>query len=367
MKKIYLLNSRDNIVMESFEILLEEIGEEKDKINNKKFNEVFNEHENLITELNEQNIDYDKLKNTLIPTTKKKEDLALLFNINEIDKLNGIDYGSVVFEELLDVISQPKFKESNYFLYHGDILLKEEHIEKVYSYINKSENIIRELPINSDCFVVYIKGASKSLIDDINNNLKGKKYYIGYIKSRNDLIFQSILSLAPLAPLGLVYKNNIILPQLYGEDIIERYNFSEYNFNLVGVTDHLFHLFLVPKIRNILGDKKDFENNISLILNKNIKLNDYISVLKPDKYKYLIDKKRETLKNSGLLKLSYTELKELIESKFSSSDIFNLEEFEYGYKFNIEMWVPYNNTFKSHTVAFMIDEKKSKFNVITMY
>lgn len=72
MKKIYLLNSRDNIVMESFEILLEEIGEDKDKINNKKFNEVFSEHENLITELNEQNIDYNKLKNTLIPTTKKK-------------------------------------------------------------------------------------------------------------------------------------------------------------------------------------------------------------------------------------------------------------------------------------------------------
>lgn len=175
MKKIYLLNSRDNIVMESFEFLLEEIGEDKDKINNKKFNEVFNEHENLITELNEQNIDYDKLKSTLIPTTKKKEDLALLFNINEIDKLNGIDYGSVVFEELLNVISQPEFKKSNYFLYHGDILLKkEEHIEKVYSYINKSENIIRELPINSDCFVVYIKGVSKSLINDINNNLKGK-------------------------------------------------------------------------------------------------------------------------------------------------------------------------------------------------
>ena len=72
-KKKYFLNSRDNIVMESFEILLEEIGEDKDKINNKKFNEVFNEHENLITELNEQNIDYDKLKNTLIPTTKKRK------------------------------------------------------------------------------------------------------------------------------------------------------------------------------------------------------------------------------------------------------------------------------------------------------
>ncbi|MBF2779561.1 hypothetical protein [Staphylococcus saprophyticus] len=72
-EKKYFLNSRDNIVMESFEILLEEIGEDKDKINNKKFNEVFNEHENLITELNEQNIDYDKLKNTLIPTTKKRK------------------------------------------------------------------------------------------------------------------------------------------------------------------------------------------------------------------------------------------------------------------------------------------------------
>ena len=72
-KKKYFLNSRDNIVMESFEILLEEIGEDKDKINNKKFNEVFNEHENLITELNEQNIDYDKLKSTLKKKKKKRK------------------------------------------------------------------------------------------------------------------------------------------------------------------------------------------------------------------------------------------------------------------------------------------------------
>ncbi len=226
---------------------------------------MFNEHENLIAELNEQNIDYDNLKNTLIPTTKNKEDLALLFDVNEIDKLNGIDYGSVVFNELLEVLSKPKFKKSNYFLYHGDILLKEEYIEKVYSYINESQDTIRELPINSDCFVVYIKGASKNLIDEINNKLKEKNYYIGYIKTRNKLIFQSFLTVAPL---GLVYKKNLILPQLYGEDIVERYNFSEYNFNLVGVTEHLFELFLVPKIRNILGDKKDFENNISLILKK---------------------------------------------------------------------------------------------------
>ncbi len=81
----------------------------------------------------------------------------------------------------------------------------------------------------------------------------------------------------------------------------------------------------------------------------------------------MIEQKKGALKNSGLHKLSYTELKELIESKFSSSDIFNLEEFEYGYKFNIEMWVPYNNTSKSYTIAFKIDEKNSEFSVITMY
>ena len=361
---IFTLNARDNIVLDlSYKNSSpEEIYE---KVNN-----VF---DMFIDSLESINIEYKKLKNSLIPS-KKRNEIALIFDI-PISGFSVYDFN--ILSKVLPLLE----KQSTHSFLIGDFTGERNRKEMLhslfYEHINQINPTIYQY--HNQYFLVYINNLSKTMVQNLIEGLQKYDYFTGYFDVTYSSKIKTYLSTI-LVPKFIKHKSVLVSLDPFETNIIDEIevddpacDYKEFGFACKYVHSSFYHIFLCYKIeRKII---KDFETDINFSLNilssSFIDLTDCDIEIEPSRLNYLHKKKTANIERAGLLNLSVVELTELIKKKLESNYIYNLSFLEKHntLKFNIINEVPRIDSNKLMKLLIVLKYKpeERKLELITMY
>lgn len=313
---MYILDTRENIFLN----LLKQTFNTDFKDMYETINGLHNE---FIDILKKKSIQYNSLKNVLIPQNSKKE-ILLVFDRRLVE---GMDYGYKIMEE---IISKLDHKSKNSFLI-GDfinIIGNEWILRKL---INEHIQLgCWDTFFSSQYFFIYINNLSNNQFNNFALNEYSDCGYIGFV----DMTYSSRLKDYCSFILGsnfIKMGNEIVMSHEDDRSIDENVNlegfpFEKYGFVIKSIPEYLYSLFLNYKIeRNIVGqDKNDIAYSLNAI-SKNIgNLSSFNVLLEAKKFEYLKKEKTGTLKRLDALQLSCREFELFLQEKIWSNYIFNL-------------------------------------------
>ena len=362
---IFTLNARDNIVLDltykdsSQKVIYEEL-----------LNNVF---DMFIESLESINIDYKKLKNSLIPS-KERNEIALIFDVSK-SGFSVYDYN--ILSKVLPLLE----KQSTHSFLVGDFIGDHSRKEMLhslfYEHINQINSTIYQY--HNQYFLVYINNLSKTMLQNLIEGLQKYDYFTGYFDVTYSSKIKTYLSTI-LVPKFIKHKLMLVSLEPFDTDIIDEIvvdnlacDYEELGFTCKYVHSTFYHIFLWYKIeRKII---KNLETDINFSLNtlssSFIDLADCDFEIEPSKLNYLFKEKTDNIERAGLLNLSVEEFTERIKEKIESNYIYNLSFLEkYNtLKFNILIEVSRINSNKlmKLLIALEYKPKERKLRLITMY
>ncbi len=336
-RKIFTLDARDNV-------LLEVISHDVDKTAIYKFiNKTFDE---MVSILEQKGIQYDELKNALIPHRDKRE-VAFTFNRESID--SGW-YGNDVFTQLIPLLD----KRSSHSILNGDMLGFDKYKENIKEKFLNNLIMARdfEYKVQHQFYLVYLNNLTDEMVKNINDRLLNYTPYVGFLDLTHNSFMKTYLSMT-LANCCLKFKDMVIFGHEPDRDNTENVNMSGYRFEendyvCKSISDDYYGLFLSYKIeRQTFPNEKDTGFSINALTDDIHQVPDLDIIIEEPKLLYLLKEKEANLKRAELLGLTTEELAKFIKSKIEMNYVYNLT------------YLPKHNTLKFNV---MIDVKGKKMD-----
>jgi len=359
---IFTLNARDNIILD----LLNSYKPDRSTI----YETINIEFQDCLLTLSDKKINYQDLKNCLVPSTNRNE-IALVFDRT---KINSFSYGQEVISQIIPLFDL----QSCHSIMHGDYI--GDHNKDKMSLLF-FENIISQKSIiyieNNQFYIVYINNLSDRMIQSFNEGLYQFGAYVGYFNLTYSSILKTYLSFI-LVNAFIKNKTTIISSQDEDSDPTETDNSSLYDFNNKGlvyksIPSRYFDLFLTYKIEREVfeGFKSDSEFSINAVTVNVLDISDFNIKISPEKFQYLFREKAGTLHPVGITDLEINDLELLIRERINKNYLYNLtfnKQFN-TLKFNIVLEFKRNDNKRKMKLllAFEYLPNDKILRLITMY
>ncbi len=361
---IYTLNSRDNTRLE----IIKSIFELND---HQMFNEINNSFKLFLDVLSSKKIDYNNLKNTLIPNQNRNEGVFVFDSL----KIESLWYGYKIFEQIIPVFE----KSSNHSVLCGDYISNYIKQERLYQEFQKSLIPIRayDYSYSNQFFMVYVNNLSNQMVSSYREKLFNYNPYIGFIDLNFSSFMKAYLSTI-LCSCFIKHKNIIIMG--HADDIsndeninITGYPFEEHGYVCKSIQSMMFDTFLSYKIERPIfeSNSSDILMSINAITSNVYEIKNFKILIEDEKLKYLLKEKGKKLKKAGLYNCSKTELVKQIKNKIDSNYIYNLRCLENSgtFLFNIIVEINTEDTGEvvKLTLALEYIPKEKLLRLITVF
>ena len=359
---IHLLDTRSSIF---FDVLQRSFRLDNVELN-KEINFMFSE---TVRALKEKNIDYDKLKNALLPSHKGYKEYVFIFDSAKID---SSWYGLEFFRKLFSTI---KHDNTLSFLY-GDILSHGVNQSKIAEIIFENVKFAHSTTFqcSAQYFVIYVNHISNEQINDIELSLIDYEPYIGSADTTFHSRLKLLLSLC-LSSLCVKYKNKVILPHESDRDDRENINlvgypYDEYGFEIYSVNEVNYGLFLSFRIDSLYLGERDHEFSLSAIAHESLPLPECKVIVPQAKLDYLRNAKGDILHRLGLYDCSACQLAQVIENKLSRAHLYNLKYSEQYLTSTFNIFIESlttNGTYAKTMVALKYLPDEHAVQIVTLY
>lgn len=328
---IFTIDARENVFLETMKASLNLSTQEI-------YKEIRRLFETLIDNLKEKNINYEHLKNALVPRPDRKE-IALVFDTIQIDSAG---YGHDVFLNILPLLE----RDATFSCLCGDYIGSNENQiflrDIFFEEINEINTAIYKH--STQFFIVYFNNLSDRQFTILTEGLAHYKPFTGYFDLTFSSPIKTILS-TQLVRFFIKHKMTILLSSEENEDgNSTMYPLEENGYTCLGIDALCYGIFLSYKIEREIfpGFETDTSFSINAISQNVLDINDFKLVIEEKKLQYLLDKKIGNLERANLHILTRDELAEIIQKKIQDNYLYNL-----GYlasfntiKFNILLEVP---------------------------
>jgi hypothetical protein len=329
-KTIFTLDARDNIFLD--------VIKNRYNLDHSIIYSVINDSfKKCISILEQKNINYQDLKNSLVPRSDRNE-IAFVFDRNRIDSSS---YGFNVFSKLIPLFSKESCNSVLCGDYIGDNKRKDKLKFSFYEHI-KSDKQINYINHNQ-FYIVYINNLSDKMVATFNDGLKQFNPYVGYF----DLTYSSFLKtyLSTILVRLFIKSKTIIIAgheddRNNEEDVnVSKYPFEKNGFKCKSIQSMYYSLFLSYKIERKVyeGFESDTNFAINAISENVLDISDFTILVKEDKLRYILNEKADNLERAGITNLTLDELEIIIKAKIRSNYIYNLSFLKQSgtLKFNI--------------------------------
>lgn len=318
-------------------MLLEVMAEHFKMTDEQVFRDIQNSHRELVQVLASKGIQYEDLRNALIPTTKRNE-RAYLFNWSKVDAAN---YGRVIIEYALPAFDH----RSSHSVLLGDWLYHKEHNRWAIDELRKALAGAAE-PYTGhghDLYIVYVNNLTDGHADALHSRFQVLPAYVGFL----DLTFASVVKFYISTMLVRAFiKHRKFVIQGHEDDRSNSenismlpYGFEKAGYSLRSLQSLLYGVFLSFKIERPIFLPDDTDTKFSLLAMgaSPAELDEFEVVLDDRKLQYLKENHPEGLERSGFEGLSAADIAEQIRGKVKANYIYNLARSEDGstMKFNI--------------------------------
>lgn len=301
------------------------------------FRDIQGAHRELIQVLSSKGIEYQDLRNVLVPTSNRNE-RAYLFNW---EKVQAADYGRVIVEHVLPAFD-PRASHS---VLLGDWTYNGEHNAWSVGELQKAL-AGAAAPYRGqghDIYIVYANNLTAAQADRLHVASQSLPAYLGFL----DLTFTSPLKAYISTMLVRAFiKHRKLIIQGHEDDRPNSENISmlPYRFEAAGyalrsLQSWLYGIFLSFKIERPVFLPGDTDTRFSLhaMGASYAELDEFTVALDERKLQYLKDNHPEGLERSGFSGLAAADIAEQIRRKVKSNYIYNLARSEDGstMKFNI--------------------------------
>ena len=358
---IFTLNARDNII---FDIAY-------NKSDTKEiYSEINSIFQTFTSSLAAKKINYQDLKNCLIPRNGRKE-IAFFFDTDKISS----NYTILAISKILQILD----KTGIHSFLVGDYIGERENRYKLHSLFQESINQVNSTnyQYHNQYFIVYINNLSTEIVNKLIYKLKAFNYFVGYI----DVTFSSKIKTYFSGILNshfIKYKSILIQGDPNDTNIIEDLDnnvfcdYEELGFTCQIVHAIYYYVFLSYKIeREVLpifdGDTKFALNSIS---DQIVNIEDCTIEIEKNKFDYVMQERTVNLGRAGIINFSIEEIETLIKRKIQSNYFYNLAFLSNWniLKFNISIEVPRTDSHKFMKLIIALEYKpnEKKLRLITM-
>jgi len=273
-------NMMFNVMKDHFKLSYESIGED-----------IRSQFHIMKEELDNKNISYPKLKNTLTPQ-KSKKDICLVFDTTFID---DTWYGHTIFKKYFPIITT----YSGVCIFEGDFIASNEHQKRIFHEISKHLIKLNHSIFKNSCqyYLVYITNLTNNRINKLIDGLKSEQIFTGYF----DFTYSSLLKTYISNIIGQRYfmHNNAVVMSMtedYNNENINTigYDFDKYGVKIISISNINYITFLTYKIERPYTnfDISDQLFSLSAISNIALPLKNFRIIIDDNKYQYLKTKKR---------------------------------------------------------------------------
>lgn len=358
---IFTLNARGNIFLE---VMKESLSLE-DNIMHSEINRMFNE---LTKILISKGIEYQKLKNSLIPKNDRKE-IGLVFDSTKIE---NSWYGKTIFSNLIPLFDI----KGNHSILCGDYIgeneIQNELFFRFYSEINYLKKF--EYKHSNQFFIIYINNLSENMFDKLLIDFQYFEPLIGFFDLTNQSFIKSYLSTI-LVNCFIKFGDSILLGHEDDRDNSENINildypFEESGYNIKSLQEIYFGVFLSYKIEREVF--KGFESDLEFSLNSISPIVSGIEIIEieDNKLEYLKNVKTGKLKKANLISYSKDEITQIIKNKINSNYIYNMTDLKEYNTLKFDIMIELLNTLNEVvklTIAFEYIPNQKKLRLITLY
>lgn len=359
---IFTLNARDNII---FDVAF---AKSESQVIYREINNVFGM---FISSLSEKEINYQSLKNSLIPRKDRKE-IALVFDTDKIKS----NYAFLAISKILPLFD----KNSNHSFLIGDYVGENKNRYQLYDLFQIHLNQVNptNYQYHNQYFLVYINNLSEEMVIKLTERLKVYDFFTGFF----DVTFSSKIRTYLSGILGshfIKHKSTIILCDPYDTNIIDELensvycDYEELGFSCQVIHSLYYHIFLSYKIeREVLTNfEGDTKFTLNTLTDQIVSLEECEIEIEKSKFEYILSEKTKNLERAGIINLSIEDLKYLIKSKIKSNYIYNLTFLENWntLKFNILIEVHRTDSEKLMKLIIALEYKpiEKKLRLITMF
>lgn len=355
---IFTLDGRDSIFLDAMKgwFNLDE---------NTVHNEINGAFQECISILEEMKINYEDLKNGLIPRSGKNE-IAFVFDRDKMEPSYGFD----AFSKLIPLLDK---KSCNSVLF-GDFIGADKLKHKLRSAFFKQIQKVREIDYqhHEQFCIIYINNLPDQSVKTINDGLSKFAPYVGYFDLTYSSFLKTYLSIV-LSRHFLKSKSIIITANEVNDINIYGYPFEENGFKCKGVDTIYYGLFLSYKIEREVFE--GFESDTTFAINaitKNVfHISDFNILVEEPKLQYLLREKADNIERAGITNLTLSEVELLIQDKINNNYIYNLcfRKESQTLKFNIIIETTRTDTNKPMklTVALEYMPNEKTLRLITMF
>ncbi|AUN94642.1 hypothetical protein [Pseudazoarcus pumilus] len=318
MSRIHTLNARGNLLLAS-------IREHCKWTDTKTFVEIQRIHHNFLDILRTKGINYDELRNSLIPQTGKHE-AAFMFDEHRCNpnRIAGVDAADAVFKLLPT--------DTSHSILGGE-LVGDDHDQFARKLLKEKSIIVKDLDFQHPtfCFVVYVNNLSAAALKSMHGGLNNHPGYLGYVPCTYASLTKTFVTMY-LMNFGIRHKNTMILGHEDDRPNTQNWNLHLHDYAALGlkirsIQDMYFSLFLSYKPEQMLLQEADDDLEIAVrAMSKEVAdFSDFIVYIEDSKFKYLTTAKNGKLALAGLNTSTKPELEEAIKSKMRSSYLYSLE------------------------------------------
>lgn len=301
------------------------------------FRDIQRAHRELIQVLVSKGINYQDLRNALVPTTNRNERAYLL----NWEKVQSANYGRVIVENVLHAFDP----RSSHSVLLGDWIYNKGHNAWSVGELRKAlaGAAAPYTGQGHDLYIVYVNNLSDGQADELHASFQRLSAYVGFL----DLTFASPLKAYISTMLVRAFiKHRKLIIQGHEDDRPNSENISmlPYGFEAAGyalrsLQSWLYGIFLSFKIERPVFLPNDTDTRFSLLAMgaSSAELDEFEVALDDRKLQYLKDKHPEGLERSGFAGPGATDIAEQIRGKVKANYIYNLARSGDGstMKFNI--------------------------------
>lgn len=346
-QQIFTLNARGNVMLEVMKsyFSLNEV---------QMLREINASFMGMLEILRAKQIDYSSLKNALVPRPDRNE-AAFIFDTTKI-KSNW--YGLDVSKRILPTLDQ----NATHSVLCGDLIGENNMQDRLYGAFSKEVALARPCvwKHSSQFYIVYINNLSDQMLSRTCDSLSKYDGYIGWVNCYAPSFLKTYFSLT-LCNSFLKAKRVIIQGHEDDRENTEDVNMLGYPFEAYGYTCKSFQsmysdLFLSYKIERGVypGFESDTLFSLNAISSIVVPLDQCEVEVEEAKLHYLQERKKGSMKRSGLLTLAREEVQAKIRERLAGNYIFNM------------VYIPEHETMKFNTLLSFVSPNDSKLVKVTV-
>ncbi|WP_431230473.1 hypothetical protein [Paenarthrobacter nicotinovorans] len=280
-------------------------------------------HAILVEELRLKGVSYDQLGPALVPTSGKRVELALLFNV---DLMPTYRYGYAVHSHLLPLLD----RNSTLSVLAGDIILTPAQTKCL---ADEAGLVASSDPVwgRQYIYCVYLNNLSAGQSERMHKAFLSWPSYLGSVPASYSSRFRTMAG-TMLPTMYVKHGKSVLVDHGMDDPWVGDCNeigfpFNENNYVVVSVNEQLFSPLLSYKIPSEVfpGYREDVLISLNAISDDPLELEMFDVVLPEAKFGYLRDKKGDLLAIANLDQHSKEELADAIRAQISNGYIYRLQ------------------------------------------